>query len=153
MTVQNACKAVVRLLTKQDQPLLEEMYSTFTPLGEALGLPPIDASLRESWLATLREGINFVAFLDGKLVGHLALLPIGDAAELTCFIHQDFRRQGIATALTRAAVEQARAAGYDHISVVIDTHNMGARHGLLKFGFRSVWEDLQEGEYVYPLRG
>jgi GNAT superfamily N-acetyltransferase len=143
----------MRRLMDQDQPLLEEMYSTFTPLGEALGLPPRHAAERKCWLATLRGGINFVAFMDERLVGHLALLPTGDAAELACFVHQDFRRQGLATALTRAAVEEARAAGYKRISVAIDTHNIGARRGLLKFGFHPVWEDLQEGEYVYPLGG
>ena len=151
MAVQSACKVVVRRLTGADEPLLEEMYRTFTPLAAAQGLPPRRAAQRASWLDKLRHGINFVAFVDDHLAGHLALLPIGDAAEMACFVHQDFRRRGLATALTRAAAEEARAAGYRRLSVFIDTHNLGARQGLLKFGFRPVWEDLQEGEYVYPL--
>ena len=151
MTVQSACKVVVRRLTEQDQPLLEEMYSSFTPLAAALGLPPYLAAQRASWLATLREGINLVAFVDDHLAGHLALLPTGDGAEMTCFVHQDFRRQGLATALTHAAVEEAREAGYHRISVLINANNGAARRGLLKFGFHSVAEDLQEGEYVYPV--
>jgi GNAT superfamily N-acetyltransferase len=127
------------------------MYSSFTPLAAALGLPPYRAAQRSSWLATLREGINLVAFVEDKLVGHLALIPTGDGAEMTCFVHQDFRRQGLATALTHAAVEEAREAGYHRISVLINANNGAARRGLLKFGFHSVAEDLQEGEYVYPV--
>jgi ribosomal protein S18 acetylase RimI-like enzyme len=152
MTVSSACKVVVRRLADPDQPLLESMYRTFEPLAAARGLPPHHAAQRTAWLAALREGINLVAFVDDQLAGHLALLPVGGGAEMTCFVHQDFRRQGLATALTAAAVEEARAAKYRTITVFIDTHNVAARHGLLKFGFRAVWEDLEEGEYVYPLR-
>jgi ribosomal protein S18 acetylase RimI-like enzyme len=151
MTVQSACKVVVRRLKERDQPLLEEMYSGFAPLAAALGLPPYRPVQRLCWLAALREGVNLVAFVDDHLAGHLALLPTGDGAEMTCFVHQDFRRQGLATALTHAAVEEARSAGYHRISVFIDTNNVAARRGLMKFGFQRVWEDLQEGEYVYPL--
>jgi GNAT superfamily N-acetyltransferase len=142
---------VVRRLTAEDQPLLEEMYNTFAPLGAAQGLPPYHAAQRTEWLAKLREGINFVVLLDQKLAGHLALLPVGKAAEMTCFVHQDFRRRGLATALVQAAVEEAGAAGYSGLTVFIDTRNIGARRGLLKFGFHPVWEDPDEGEYVYPL--
>jgi RimJ/RimL family protein N-acetyltransferase len=152
MPLQTACGITVRRLTDQDRPLLDEMYSTFTPLGGARGLPPADGVQRRTWLDTLRQGLNFLAFVDDRLAGHLALLPIGDAAELTCFVHQDFRRRGLASALAQAAVEQARGSGYNRISVFIDTHNIGARRGLLKFGFRPVWEDLEEGEYVYLLK-
>ena len=151
MSVETAHQVAVRRLKDEDQPLLEQMYDTLEPLGEALGLPPRQTDQRRSWLASLREGINFCAFSEDTLVGHLALLPIGNAAEMVAFVHQDFRRRGIGTALARAAVEEARAAGYDRISVFIDSHNKAARLGLLKFGFLPVWEDLQEAEYVYWL--
>ena len=154
MRAQTALQTQVRRLTDEDQPLLEEMYAPFAPLSEALGLPPKEPSRRHVWLATLRDSVNLGAFVDGKLAGHLALLAVdADAAELMCFVHQDFRRQGIATALCRAALEEARNAGYQRISVFINTHDLGARHGLLKFGFEPVWEDLEEAEYVYWLWG
>jgi GNAT superfamily N-acetyltransferase len=127
------------------------MYQSFRPLGAAQGLPPIDPERQAAWLSKLSCGVNLVAFLEGRLAGHLALVPIGDACELTCFVHQDFRRRGVATALASEAVEEARRAGYRRISVFLDTHNTGARHGLLQSGFRIVWEDLQEGEYEYLL--
>jgi ribosomal protein S18 acetylase RimI-like enzyme len=151
MPVETARQVVVRRLKDKDQPLLEQMYDALEPLGEALGLPPEKPDQRRSWLASLRDGINLCAFVDGTLVGHLALVPIGNAAELVEFVHQDFRRREIGTSLARAAVEEARAAGYGRISVFIDSHNKAARLGLLKFGFLPVWEDLPEAEYVYWL--
>jgi len=154
MHTQTAVQIQLRRLAEKDQPLLEQMYATFEPLSQALGLPPKEASRRKVWLATLRDALNLVAFVDGKLAGHLALLAVdSDAAELMCFVHQDFRRQGVATALCRAALGEGREAGYQRISVFINTHNLGARHGLLKFGFEPVWEDLEEAEYVYWLWG
>ena len=156
MPVQAVRSVTVRRRLDADQPLLESMYDAFEPMGEALGLPPPDSAYRRQWLAGLRNGINLVAFSEDVLAGHLALMPLGDAAEMSVFVHQDYRRRGIGTALARGAVEEARAAGIQRISVFIDTANRAARRGLLQFGFQPVWEDLQEGEYVYfvqPERG
>lgn len=154
MQAHAALEIRVRRLADSDQPLLEAMYATFEPLSEALGLPPKEESRRRVWLTTLRASVNLGAFVDGKLAGHLALLPVdADAAELMCFVHQNFRRQGVATSLCRTALEEAKEAGYQRLSVFINTHNLGARHGLLKFGFEPVWEDLEEAEYVYWLWG
>jgi|SRR5581483_1797001 len=154
MAVQTAHQIAVRPLDKQDRRLLAEMYDTFEPLSEALGLPPTAPSRREAWLKTLEGSLNLVAFVDDNLAGHLALLEIDeDSAELMCFVHQDFRRQGIATTLARAARQHAKEAGFRRISVFINSHNLGARHGLLKFGFEPVWEDLEEAEYVYWIWG
>ena len=145
-------KIQVRELEEQDQPLLERMYETFEPQGVALGLPPFNGDRRRAWLAELRQGFNVVAFLDGSLAGHLAMMPSGRVGELAIFVHQDFRRRGVATTLAQAAVRQARAMGLSALTVFIDSSNFSARRGLLKFGFHAAWEDLQEAQMVYPLR-
>ena len=154
MPVQSAHEIAVRPMERADEPQLAAMYETFEPFSEALGLPPQEATRRAAWLRTLREADNLVAFVDGKPAGHAALLAVDeDSAELMCFVHQDFRRQGIASSLARAAMEHAKEAGYQRISVFIHTHNLGARRGLLRFGFEPVWEDLDEAEYLYWLWG
>jgi GNAT superfamily N-acetyltransferase len=152
MTVVTARKISIERLSPESQPLLEKMYDSFAPLGAAFGLPPVEAGRRRAWLADIGKGINLMAFIDGVPAGHLVLLPLGRVAEMAVFVHQDFRRQGVATALAEAAVREARAAGQSAISVFIDSSNEVARRGLIKFGFRAAWEDLQEAQYVYPLR-
>ena len=151
MAIETALKVTVRRLADQDGPLLEHMYAHLEPLGAALGLPPIDKERRKSWLADLSPGLNFGAFVEGALVGHLVLLPTGDRAELVCFVHQDFRRRGIAFALARSAVSEAPATGVRSIWVLIDNMNFAARRGLNKFGFRLTWQDQREAEFVYEV--
>jgi RimJ/RimL family protein N-acetyltransferase len=154
MPVQSAHEIAVRPMESSAEPLLAQMYATFEPMTEALGLPPKEVSRRNAWLCTLRDAPNFLGFVDGKLAGHAALLAVDDdSAELMCFVHQDFRRRGVATSLVRAVMQHAKLSGYQRVSVFINTHNLGARRGLLKFGFEPVWEDLEEAEYVYWLWG
>ena len=151
MTIDTAVKFTVKRLGEEDRPFLEEMYEQFAPHGVALGLPPVDPERRKVWLAELSRGMNFGAFAGDLLAGHLALLPTGDRAELVCFVHQDYRRRGIAWALAEAAVEAARPAGIKSIWVLVDNMNFAARRGLTKFGFRLTWEDQREAEFVYDL--
>jgi RimJ/RimL family protein N-acetyltransferase len=154
MPVLSAHQIAVRPKEIADEPLLATMYDTFEPLSEALGLPPKEASRRQAWLRTLRTADNVVAFVDGKLAGHAALLAVDDdSAEMMCFVHQDFRGRGVGTSLARAVIQHAKENGYQRVSVFINTHNLGARRGLLQFGFEPVWEDLEEAEYVYWIWG
>src|SRR5437667_9253087 len=119
MSVQVATEIEIRLLTSEDFAALEQMYNSYTGLGSTLGLPPPDPTLRRYWLEELRRGINLVAYVDGALVGHLTLLPTGGAVEMMTFVHQGFRRQGVATALTKAAIEEAELGGFYYIWLLI----------------------------------
>ncbi len=146
-----ATEITIERLTAKDRPLLEEMYRSYTPLGESLGLPPRDPERRSAWLDHLETGINLLAFVEGKVVGHLALMPSGQSAEMALFVHEDFRRQGVAKALVEAAAEEARARGLRHLWVLISSYNSPARNGLCKFGFKAAWEDLGEMQMVLAL--
>ena len=53
---------------------------------------------------------------------------------------------------SKAVVVEKTVAQHSQF-LFINTHNRAARHGLLKFGFEPVWEDLEEAEYVYWLWG
>jgi GNAT superfamily N-acetyltransferase len=153
MGVTTGQQTVVRRLKERDEPLLEEMYEHAIPPGEVMGLPPYDEARRREWLHRLRtEGINLVALVGGVLAGHMVVLPDGERGEVVAFVRPEYRRQGIATALAQAALGEARSAGFQFLWVLIETTNVAARQGLLKFGFRPKWQTIQESQMVYPLR-
>jgi ribosomal protein S18 acetylase RimI-like enzyme len=133
-----------------DLPLLEQMYDSYAPLGGALGLPPPDPILRRYWLKSLGRGINLVASVDGKLAGHLVLLSTGGALEMVAYVHQDFRRKGVATALMKAAIEEAHAGGFSYIWSLVAKTNFNAERFLRKLGSRIAWQDLHEIQFLYP---
>lgn len=149
--MQVAHMTTVWRLSAADLAPLENMYNTYTPLGGTLGLPPPDPARRKKWLDDLREGINLVAYVNGTLAGHLVLLASGDALELVAYVHQDFRRLGVATALTKNAIVEARTGGYSKIWLLVAKDNIAAQRGLEKLGFRIDWEDLHEGQYSYTI--
>jgi GNAT superfamily N-acetyltransferase len=141
----------VRPLAAEDWPLLVQMYDSFDPIGDALGLPPPNPARRRAWLEGLREGVNFVAYAEGRIAGHLVLMPSEVVAEMAVFVHQDYRRHGVAWTLAERAVEEARHRGLRSLWVLISSSNVAARMGLRKFGFRTVWEKLGEVQMVYRL--
>jgi GNAT superfamily N-acetyltransferase len=123
---------------------LERMYQTFAAAEAAMGLPPADPERRKAWLHELAGGINLIARFDEKLAGHLALMPAEHSAEMACFVHQDYRRRGVATALASEAVRLCRARGLRTLWVLIGSDNNAARRGLLNYGFHTAWESLGE---------
>ena len=153
MPVQTAQRISVRQIKAEDRPQLEEMYHTYVPLGGALGLPPPDLIVRRRWLDDLGRGINLVAYVDDKLAGHLVLLPTGGAVEMVVYVHQDFRLKGVATALVRAAIEEAHTDKFSYIWLLVAKLNFAAQRFLQKLGFRIAWEDLHEAQFLYPTTG
>src|SRR5262249_6094500 len=136
MAAQVAHMITVWRLSMQDLNPLEQMYSSYTPLGGTFGFPPPDPARRQKWLDDFREGINLVAYVNGTLAGHLVLLSTGSALELVAYVHQDFRRQGVVTALLNAAIAEARSGGYSKIWLLVAKDNIAAQRGLQKLGFR-----------------
>jgi ribosomal protein S18 acetylase RimI-like enzyme len=150
MPVQVAREIAVR--NPEDAPALGQMYATYTPLGGTLGLPPSNPALRHYWLEILSRGINLVAHVNGHLAGHLVLLPTGGAVEMVAYVHQDFRRIGVGTALTQAAIEEARTGGFSYIWLLVSKTNFAAQRGLQRLHFRVAWQDQREMQFLFPVR-
>jgi len=153
MPVQTTQRISVRQIQAEDRPRLEEMYHTYIPLGGTLGLPPPDLIVRRRWLDDLGRGINLVAYVDDKLAGHLVLLPTGGAVEMVAYVHQDFRLKGVATALVKAAIEEAHTDNFSYIWSLVAKMNFAAQRFLQKVGFHIAWEDLHEAQFLYPTMG
>jgi ribosomal protein S18 acetylase RimI-like enzyme len=143
-------EVLIREMTPGDGPRLEQMYCGYEPLGGTLGLPPVDAGERGEWLESLGRGVNLVAEVGDRIAGHLALLATGGAAEIVLYVHQDFRRRGVATALLGEAIECARAAGFSYVWLLIARNNLVAQRLLRRLRFRLAWEDMHEMQFMLP---
>ena len=142
----------VQRVSLDDWPLLAQMYEEFPSSSDSLGLPPRDRAQRTTWLDRFRrEGINFVAWVDELIVGHLVLMPSEVVAEMAVFVRADYRRRGVAWALTKAAVKEARKRGLRSLWVLVSSNNSPALVGLPKFGFQVAWESMGEVQLIYRL--
>ena len=115
----------VRKSELADFGALVQMYKSFEPKGVAQGLPPRELRRIAHWLARLHDKARALMAVEGeRVVAHAILCPISEASvEYTIFIHQDFRRQGVGTALSRLAVEWARQAGRGLLCVMDEMRN------------------------------
>jgi ribosomal protein S18 acetylase RimI-like enzyme len=143
-------EVLVRETTPADHFRLDEMYRGYEPLGGTLGLPPVDSEERGEWLESLGRGVNLVAEVGGRFAGHLALLATGGAAEIVLYVHQDFRRRGVATALLGEAIECARAGGFSYVWLLVARNNLSAQRLLRRLRFRLAWEDMHEMQFMLP---
>lgn len=141
----------VKRLEPGDRPALEAMYRDFEPKRGAQGLPPREEGIR-SWLdRVLAHGDHVAVFVDGKLRGHLMLIPMEDGrVELANFLHQSIRNRGIGTVLNRIALDIARDRGAKGVWLCVEPFNRAAVRSYEKAGFRrlpgSLWETEIEME-------
>jgi L-amino acid N-acyltransferase YncA len=89
-----------------DRQGLVEMYLNFDLKGAALGLPPRKEP--ERWLESLSSYPNFVAKVEGQVVGHGVLCIEGDTGETAVFVHQGWRGHGIGKLLLKELIEEGR---------------------------------------------
>lgn len=145
----------VRSFTPSDRSALEAMYRSFEPKRGAQGLPPAEPRAITRWLdRILASGIHFLALLDGRVVGHLMLVPMnGDSWELANFVHQSARNRGIGTTLNRTAVEEAGRRGARRVWLSVEPSNRAALRSYARAGFRplpgSLWAPEIEMEVAF----
>lgn len=124
----------VQLITEAEK--LEPIGRGISPelISESLGRPNYSP-----------EQDLFVVETAGNIVGYLDIMPellIGRVV-LTCFIHPDHRRQGLATKLFSYVKHRARALGVKLAHVNVDQDNATARNVLSRLGFKLVRRFLQ----------
>lgn len=125
---------------------LAEMYGDFAAADRAQGLPPrTDRQIREWAQRLLDEGVNVVARHGDRTVGHAALLPYDDTAELVIFVHPDYQEVGIGSRLIRALLGRGQEAGIGHVWLSVQQDNHVARHLYRSVGFETI--ERHEIEY------
>lgn len=128
----------VRAFHPEDREALHHFYLEFEPKRAAQGLPPKDADRINRWLdSVLPQGTHLLTFRDGKLVGHALLVPTGQdgVSEYAVFLHSEHRGRGLGTALNRAAIDAARAAGLTGLWLSVEPHNRAALRSYENAGF------------------
>jgi len=131
---------VVRLYQheEKDYPALKEMYNGFEPKEWSQGIPPRVDERREEWVRYVAdEGVNLLALLEERVVGHAALFEMepGKGCEYLVFVHQEYQDRGIGTALTQLMCGLAREVGLNQIWLTVETRNFKAIHVYEKVGF------------------
>ncbi len=148
---------VIRLYQndEEDYPALTEMYRGFEPKEWGQGLPSRLEHKRKEWLQYMvDEGINLLAAIEGKIVGHAALFEMerGISCEYLIFVHQDYQDRGIGQALTQAMIEVAREMGYSQIWLTVEAKRLKAIHVYEKAGFRAVGPVNAESSMMLTLK-
>lgn len=131
---------------------LLEMYYNFHPKAESQGLPPAHEEDRRRWVVDLlKVGRNIVAWSEGQIVGHCALIPDMDRrdAEYIIFVNQNFRNRGLGTVLTTVAIRTAREMELERIWLTVESYNFRAILLYRKVGF--VFRDSGERERTMVL--
>jgi GNAT superfamily N-acetyltransferase len=115
------------------------MYKSFEPKRVAQGLPPPDVPRIAHWLDRLEQKSQaLVAWQGAKVVAHAILCPIpSDSVEFTIFVHQDYREEGVGTALSRETLGWALRMGFSHAYLTTETSNYRALRLFRKLGFQT----------------
>ncbi len=122
----------VRQLRAEDIEALRDMY-----LEEEEICMKIPSRYVDIWLKCMTEGYSVVAEVDGKLVGHAVVNPVGDGDVSLCiYVRRGYRSMGIGTALVKSLIDFCRRMGYRGIRVVTEKDNVRAINFFRKLGFR-----------------
>ena len=133
---------------------LIHMYDTYNPLGSVQGLPPLDKDKRHEWVQDMiSNGTNLLALYEDRVIGHASLfsMPV-NWAEYFIFIHQDFQRQGIGTAITLYVIDWAQQENLSCIWVIVDRNNYVALSLCRSVGFRRIGSSGSDWEMILTLK-
>ena len=149
------CSFEVRGYQSEDYAHLTEMYDRFTPKAMFQGMPPLERGACHKWINKLIEsGENFLAWREGKVVGHVVVIPdlsLGDG-EILIFVSQTDRGRGVGSKLAQMAIERAKGLDLKTIWLTVDAYNFRATRLYKKCGFEFGESDSGESERMMILR-
>lgn len=115
---------------------LVAMYDAFGYADRAQGTPPIDEPAIRDWLDTVLAGPSVVARHGTKPVGHVMFVPDGVGRhELAIFVHPDYQRASIGTALLETGLGYAASCGLTKVWLTVEARNRGVEKLYSDVGF------------------
>lgn len=83
-----------------------------------------------------KNGISKVALFEGKLIGYICVnYVLHESHILNLAVHQDYRRQGVATVLLRDILSELKRKGSVFVYLEVRASNTGAQDFYRRFGF------------------
>ncbi len=116
----------VKTYRPEDLPFLVEMYHVFSPKARFQGMPPKDDEVSRTWVTGLtQKGDNFLAWREGRVIGHVVILPdfSKEDAEYLIFVSKESRGLGVGHMLTHTAIERARDLNLKIVWLTVDAYN------------------------------
>ena len=132
----------VRDLRAGDWPEVARIYREGIETGNATFETEVPSW--EEWDTTHLAEHRFVAERDGRVVGWVALLPVSSrecysgVAEVSAYVSEDARSQGVGRELLTAAIESAERGGIWTLQTSVFPENEVSLRLLRRFGFREV---------------
>ncbi|WET07730.1 GNAT family N-acetyltransferase [Lentisphaerota bacterium ZTH] len=135
----------IRYAAKGDLPAIVEIYNQ--AIGEknaTADIAPVKVDDRLNWLKehTQDKYPVWVLLKDGLIAGWCSLSPyrpgrmaLRYTAEISYYVHRDFRRQGIASALTEKAIDACEDLNLKTLFAILFEINTGSTRLLEKYGF------------------
>lgn len=160
----------IRIAVENDVPVITEIYNQAVRLRSATATTePVSVQHRRAWL--IKHALDaypvFVAECDGAVVGWCSLSPhrpgrkaLRHTAEISYYIHENFRRMGIASRLITHALSQCPRLGLKSLFAILLDINRASVSILEKFGFEQ-WGHLPNiaeidgkecGQFIYGRR-
>jgi putative acetyltransferase len=135
-------QVAIRPLTVNDRDKLFSMFNSMSIKALEYSAAPYTMDVIDRWVNNIQSMIAFVAKYAHDVVGYASIYKfprqrmkgIGD---LAIYVHQDFHRVGLGTALTEKLLEQARKDGMHRIHLSVVAENVAAIELYRKFGFKA----------------
>ena len=173
----------IRIATEADIPAITEIYNQAIALKSATAdISPVSIESRLAWLGeypadsypvfvaedqSAAESGNPGANPGAGAVGYCSLSPyrpgrmaLRHTAEISYYIHEDFRGQGLGSALMVHAIAQCPALGFRSLFAILLDINTNSTRILEKFGFEqwghmpavADFDGTEVGHLYYGLR-
>jgi L-amino acid N-acyltransferase YncA len=137
---------LIRKATLQDLPAITEIYNEAILTTDAtFDTEPKTAAEQKIWFKNhgTRNPV-LVAVVDGKVRGWASLsqwstrCAYSDTAEVSLYIKQEFRRQGIGKLLMKEILDEGRRAGLHTVLTRITSGNLVSIHLHEECGFKDI---------------
>jgi RimJ/RimL family protein N-acetyltransferase len=134
-------QVTLRFLNANDKNALFQMFSTMSAEALEWSMAPYTIEVIDRWIGNIPHLIALVAEYNDKIVGYAVIYKyphqrrrgIGD---LAIYLHQDFQKAGLGTAMTEKLLQLAKDEKMHKIELTLVADNEIAKNLYLKLGFK-----------------